>query len=134
MADKRISNRVKIKVANKNNLKPWIKVIAWMAVIFVVSSIPKSSIPKVKIFEFDKIFHMAEFLILAVLLSRAIGASFSNISFMKTAILAIIVSAFYAVFDEWHQKFIPGRVPDIFDFIVDFIGASIGVLIYRMRG
>ena len=51
---------------------------------------------------------------------------------------AVIIAALYAVSDEFHQLFVPGRVCDPADFAVDicaaFIGALIVVLVTRARG
>jgi VanZ family protein len=36
--------------------------------------------------------------------------------------MTIIIGIFYALTDEWHQSFVPGRNSSIFDLIVDAIG------------
>lgn len=43
-------------------------------------------------------------------------------------IYALIFCAFYAVTDEFHQSFIPGRSAEIRDVLIDFSGALVGVL------
>jgi VanZ family protein len=36
--------------------------------------------------------------------------------------------ALFGALDEWHQQFIPGRSMDLFDWLADFSGATIGTL------
>ena len=102
--------------------------------IFGLSSIHGSDLPEVGIPNIDKVVHIAEYLVLGFLLIRAISGSFQNISLAKIIVLAIIIASSYAIFDEWHQQFIQGRVCDFCDFIADFIGANIGILLYKARG
>ena len=45
------------------------------------------------------------------------------------AALAIVVGVVYAVFDEVHQYFVPGRACQLRDMIIDICGVSAGVLI-----
>ena len=40
--------------------------------------------------------------------------------------------AFYALFDELHQLFVPGRDCEILDWCADFIGSLLGVLIVSL--
>lgn len=105
-----------------------------MLLIFGVSSIPGSDLPTIPIQNIDKIAHLAEYAVLGFLLIRAVSVSFSNISIAKTVFSAIIIASLFAVLDEWHQAYVPGRECDIFDLAADFIGACIGVALYRMKG
>ena len=105
-----------------------------MAVIFSLSSIHGSDLPEVGVPNIDKAAHIAEYLILGFLLIRAVSGSSQNISLAKIIVSVIIIASSYAIFDEWHQQFIPGRTCDIFDFMADFIGANIGILLYKARG
>ena len=43
------------------------------------------------------------------------------------------VAALYAVTDEFHQSFVPGRYPDVRDVLVDTAGALVAVLLLRWR-
>ncbi len=43
--------------------------------------------------------------------------------------LAVMVSVLWGILDEWHQSFVPGREPDVFDVLTDFQGAVMGVLV-----
>jgi len=114
-------------------LKSWAAVFLWMAVIFIVSSIPGEHFYKIEEHHLDKVVHLFEFLVLGFLLIKALLASNLNINLTKIVILSIIIAALYGAMDEWHQHFVPNRTPDIFDFTFDFIGAAIGTLIYKRR-
>jgi VanZ family protein len=48
--------------------------------------------------------------------------------FGKT-MLAVMVCAVYAAFDELHQTFVPGRSGNVFDVAIDTFGAASGILV-----
>jgi len=43
------------------------------------------------------------------------------------AISALVITAAYGVFDEWHQSFVPGRYASLTDVILDIAGAVLGI-------
>lgn len=68
------------------------------------------------------------YMTLAVFVSSAI---FSFKKKGKDAVIYILFTClFYAVTDEFHQSFIPGRTSMVSDILVDFSGAIIGLLIF----
>lgn len=103
-----------------------------MLVIFIASSTPKVYIPEVQILYFDKLIHFGEFFVLGLLLMRAMTYSYPEVNIAKLTISAIMLAVLYAAFDEWHQRFIPGRRPDIADFIFDFLGLAAGAVFYTV--
>jgi VanZ family protein len=94
-----------------------------MAAIFVVSSIPDvQTIPG----GFpDYTAHSAEYLVLSALLVRAIARAEWRRVTWRAALLAILASTAYALTDEWHQSFVPGRASEWRDVVSDAAGASI---------
>jgi VanZ family protein len=48
--------------------------------------------------------------------------------------LAFLASAAWAVADEWHQSFVPGRVSSIGDLVLDLAGISAMLLILYRKG
>lgn len=54
-----------------------------------------------------------------------------NIREFINAGLAILVSAIYAVSDELHQVFVPGRAGQLTDFLIDLLGIVLAVVIYQ---
>ena len=64
------------------------------------------------------------------------GRARSGASLAHVVLLAI--GALYGMTDEWHQMFVPGRQPDVADWIADVLGVAIGygttlTLMGRMR-
>ena len=47
----------------------------------------------------------------------------------KTAVtlIAIALSVFCGIFDEWHQSFVPGRYASVVDVIFDIAGVGLGI-------
>lgn len=73
---------------------------------------------------------MAHFTIFFVLgLLWYITFRFRGISPNRAAIMAFCSSFAYALFDEGHQYFIPGRACDIRDVLVDSLGAGTAIFI-----
>ncbi|WP_099190610.1 VanZ family protein [Tepidibacter mesophilus] len=48
----------------------------------------------------------------------------------KSIGLAILICVLYAISDEVHQMFVPGRGPQIKDVWIDSAGACVGILVY----
>ena len=71
-----------------------------------------------------KLGHFTEYLILSVLLYRALRAG-RRWSF-RAAATAVAVAGLYAVVDEFHQLFVPGRTAAASDCLIDVSGAAAG--------
>jgi VanZ family protein len=100
----------------------WLPVAVWAAVIFVLSSIPDLG---TGLGGWDvvlrKIGHAGEFAVLGALLARALGAAW----------LALAAGVLYAVSDEVHQVFVPGRAGSPLDVAIDAVGVALGVVLWR---
>lgn len=46
--------------------------------------------------------------------------------------ISFIVCVLYAMSDEFHQSFVPGRGPAIFDVLIDSSGSATGIMFYIM--
>lgn len=68
--------------------------------------------------------HMLEFMGLSLLIFNAV---YSTWNIKLTPVIAFIGTSFYAITDEIHQIFVPGRAFQISDILVDSTGALIGV-------
>ncbi|MBU1243459.1 VanZ family protein [Myxococcota bacterium] len=75
------------------------------------------------------VFHPAEYFFLAVLLSWALSRSPKRSS-MRAVGLMLALCALAGGLDEWHQSFVPGRVADPVDWILDLSGALAGSLFF----
>ena len=79
-----------------------------------------------------KLTHFFEYFLLAVLLFIAL--SFLQMKYRLKIAVVLIICIIYAVFDEIHQLFVPGRAPGIKDIFIDSSGAVLAVLlIYMIR-
>lgn len=104
----------------------WLPLFAYMALIFFLSS--RSDLPDVLpglTFE-DKLQHIAAYLILAILWSRAIARQWTAMDDRKLFLLAVLFTGLYGISDEIHQSFVPGRLADSLDVIADIAGAMVG--------
>jgi VanZ family protein len=94
--------------------------VAWAALIFVLSSIPDLG---TGLGGWDlalrKVAHAAEFAVLGFLLARA----------TRQEPLALALGIAYAISDEVHQHFVPGRLGSPLDVLVDAVGVVVGVLV-----
>lgn len=75
--------------------------------------------------------HMAEYALRAVLVQRALAPSAASLAGGRIT-LAWLVAVLYAVSDEWHQSFVPGRKAAATDVAIDGIGALLGLLGWRL--
>lgn len=68
------------------------------------------------------------YMVLAILVSASF---FSYKKLGRDAIVYILfICQFYAITDEFHQAFVPGRTSLVSDVLVDFIGSLIGLIIF----
>lgn len=51
-----------------------------------------------------------------------------DIRLNKKIIYSIIIGVLYAITDEIHQGFVPGRSPQITDILIDTAGVSLGIM------
>jgi len=98
----------------------WALLLAWMGVIFAFSALPGSAIPG----RFSVGGHFIEYAVLGVLMAFALHPTRGD---ARGALLALVLCSLYAVSDEAHQAFVPGRTPDVADWAVDTIGAAVGI-------
>lgn len=115
-------------------LKNWFFVFIWMLIIFTFSSIPSLKIEILGVLDLilRKGCHLLEFGILNLLFLNAFSKTFSwgkNRYLFWSSFLSII----YAVLDEYHQSFVPGRYPNIFDVFVDSCGVMVSNLSWIRR-
>jgi VanZ family protein len=97
-------------------------VLVWAAVIFALSSVPELG---TGLGGWDlvlrKIAHAAEFALLGALLARATGRAGP----------AFAIGVLYAVSDEVHQSFVPGRLGSPLDVAIDTVGVVAGILLWQ---
>ncbi|MBM4165544.1 MAG: VanZ family protein [Ignavibacteria bacterium] len=96
--------------------------IVWSLFIFTMSSIPGIKFP-FQFFSFDKLLHFGVFFVLGMLSARAFLFQEWNTTLKKYALLfAVLYVMLYGASDEIHQMFVPGRSPELYDFLADTLG------------
>ena len=77
--------------------------------------------------------HFLIYFILGMLVLRALRLS--EIRGKKGIVLALTICIVYAISDELHQLFVPGRGAQVKDVIIDSTGALVGIIVYSsLRG
>jgi len=94
----------------------------YMLLIFLLSSI--SHYPKILpwVFNLDKFVHTIEYYILGYLFMRALVTSTRGVFRGAPAVFTIVFGMLYAISDEWHQSFVPGRYASVYDILFDIVG------------
>ena len=119
-------------------------VIIWMIFIFIMSQMDDTisssqsgffvniitSIFKVNNIEtlsiiIRKLAHFTEYFILGILILNLF------IDSKKALFLSILICLIYAISDEVHQIFVPGRAGKIMDVMIDLFGSLIGIFILK---
>lgn len=107
----------------------WLSVFFYALAIFFISSIQSKDLP-----EFyphaDKIFHFLEYFPFGFLVFRAIALG-RGVSKASSLLVAVFVLMIYALSDEIHQIFVPGRDFSLIDMSFDLLGGFMGALAYK---
>jgi VanZ family protein len=98
----------------------WASAAAWAGVIFLVSSVPGSKLPgRIP----PQVGHLGEYFVLGALLYLALRVDLSP---TRALVLAVAIASAYGVTDEFHQRFVVMRTPDVWDWATDTLGALAG--------
>jgi VanZ family protein len=104
----------------------WLPVSLWMGLIFLLSAQP--DLPRTGTSWLDQFLsagaHVLLFGVLAMLLARALGGGHRALP------MAFTLTLIYALSDEFHQGYVPGRHPDALDLLWDALGAALGLGLY----
>lgn len=100
-----------------------ILVVVYCVVILLVSSIPGSNLAHLKLFGWDKLFHLLEYSILGWLLIHALEQRR-----LKLVFAAFMGGALFGGFDEMWQLVIAGRDANVFDWLADTGGIVLGLV------
>lgn len=135
----------------------WLLVVLWMALIFCLSHQPATESNSLSTgitervmaiiervtsdIDFDvsnfnhiirKNAHFFAYLVLGILVSNALKSN--GLKGSNRFIIALLICILYAISDEVHQLFIPGRAGQVRDVIIDSAGAIVGISGYRVFG
>ena len=139
---------------NLRKILPWLFVILWMIIIFylshqqveqsnnlskeltdvIIKAVEKIAPEKnFKLGNFNHIIrknaHFFSYLILGVLVAYGLGSN--GLRGYRGIGLALLICVLYAISDEAHQLFVPGRGGQVKDVILDSAGAIVGIAIYK---
>lgn len=110
----------------------WLPALGWCGAIFWLSS--KSDIPEPGFWLppfTDKIVHATLYGILASFSYAA--ARYNGACIGHAVAVSIAIASLYGITDEWHQTFVHGRTPDMFDWLADTIGAALFTVPHLLR-
>ena len=104
----------------------WFALMCWIGVIFWFSSQPnlQSGLERWQDLVLRKIAHMAEYFVLTYLVLQCLPRRIGRVE----SALALGFALLVAIFDEYHQRFIPGRHGSPVDVGIDTAG-SVGLLV-----
>lgn len=110
----------------------WLLPLSWMALIWTLSAqsdlfVAVSSQLRDML---AWVAHFSEFAILAALLWLALRKTTAARGQVVLA-SAFLATALFAVVDELHQAFVPGRTPDMRDLLVDMVGMLAALALIR---
>lgn len=74
--------------------------------------------------------HFIAYFILGILSIYALRGR--GVSHWKGAMGAFLICVLYAISDEIHQAFVPGRGPGVKDVLIDSAGAMVGIVLYLL--
>jgi len=107
----------------------WLPSLAWAGLIFFLSS--QSQLPQVgpQFENKDKVEHFIFYLIFWFLILLPLRYAHRS-SLTKAIVLALLITSAYGASDEFHQRFVPGRDCDVWDWAADTFGGFIAASAY----
>lgn len=103
-------------------------VIYWI-ILFVLTSLPTGLAIETRDVS-DKLLHFGAYGLLSVLLYLNLYFQNKFLLLNKySALYTILVASVYGLLDEIHQMFVPGRSAEFLDWLADFSGSLVAVLI-----
>ena len=98
----------------------------WAGVLFLLSEVHGA--PRIVWFALhDKLVHFGLYFVLGAALAWGQRKS----PFPVSHVVALLAGVAYGAVDEWHQSFVPGRMPSMSDFYVDVLGLSVAYLLVQ---
>jgi VanZ family protein len=138
----------------KRKIYPWVLVVLWMALIFYLSHKPATesnelskgiteiiveTVEKVttdvdiEVERFNHIVrknaHFFSYLVLGILVTNGLISS----EIKRYIGYALLICVLYAISDEIHQIYVPGRSGQIKDVVIDSAGALAGIGMYMFK-
>ena len=114
-------------------MKPYtVLTIGYMLLITLLSHVPQEDLPKSDLDRIDYPFHFAEYSILGFLLFRSITSD--ELLTFHPFYGSLLIGISFAILDEFHQSFVPGRHMSSTDVLFDSLGIVLGMFAsYKIR-
>ena len=116
-------------------LQRWGPAFVLMLVIFIFSATPSYDLPNFGGIDtiVKKGAHMLGYALLTLAYLRgSTGKAITGRETWKYAIFSLFLAALYAMTDEYHQSFVPGRNSRWTDVGIDTIGGAVGLLVWAI--
>ncbi|MBO6495144.1 MAG: VanZ family protein [Roseivirga sp.] len=107
--------------------------IIWAITLAFLMLLPQDTFPQSKLLSYDKLAHLAVFLIfsLLVLIGYTLKGKLKGKG-TKQRNLTLTICLVYGVILEGLQQYVPGRMADIYDLLANFTGALFGVIVFMI--
>lgn len=101
----------------------------WAGTIFALSA--QSALPNLApgFDNFDKVEHFGAYGLLGLLFFDAVRRT-TTLTLPKVALVAILITSAYGASDEFHQRFVPNRSCDIWDWTTDTTGGALAAIVF----
>ena len=107
-------------------------VIAYAGLIFMLSSFPHFPEELPPFIGYDKLAHCIEYYFFGILICRWLLNESNSLVKRHALFMTMLIGICYAVSDEWHQSFIPGRIASIWDGLFDAAGIALAAFTYHV--
>lgn len=137
------------KYMKNRDVWAWLAVVFWMGLIFFLSHQPATESSELSqglttmiiyfiesilpvIIDLDLVHflirkgaHFFAYFVLGMLITFALGTRLCSSG--RRFIVAFVICVLYAISDEVHQLFIPGRSGEVRDVLIDSVGSAVGI-------
>lgn len=100
--------------------------------MLTLSSLPDFKAPDVLPKFADKVVHLTEYCIWAILFLLMLKQEDRINTLLNAFVAVLIFGAILGIFDEVHQRFISGRSMDKYDLLADVIGIILAIILFRI--
>ncbi|MBI4352838.1 MAG: VanZ family protein [Candidatus Omnitrophica bacterium] len=113
----------------------WFSLAGYSFLIFFLSSSshPVPFFEVIQEYHSDWILHGVEYALFGFLCARALNVFFRYRWIPALVFFVFCAGVLYGAFDEWHQSFVPGRDPSLYDGLADAAGVLAGAWFWLRR-
>lgn len=107
----------------------WLLTLVWTWIIWYLTQYPNLVITPSSLWDtvIADASHFGFFGVLAILLYFALP----RFKFLNSNLIPIAITSLYGIIIEFHQGIVPGRTPDVMDWLLDTLGAIIFLVTIR---